>query len=131
MNINIKATNIELTPAIREYAEKKVQALLKHLEKNTDTNIYVEVGKTTKHHKGGDFFKAEIKIMGGGMDHYAVSEKEDLYAAIDLAKDEIIHEIEHAKGKSMKMFRRQQQAMKDILRGMPSKFNYFKKKDSN
>ncbi len=131
MNINIKAKNIELTPSIREYAEKKVQALEKHIEKDADTNIFIEVGKTTKHHKGGDIFRAEIKIMGGGLNQYAVSEKEDLYAAIDIAKDEIIHEIEHEKGKNMKLFRRQQKAMKDVLRGLPSKFNYFKKKDIN
>ncbi len=128
MNINIKATNIELTPAIKEYVEKKIAFLNKYIEKNTDTDVQVEVGKTTKHHKSGDFFKAEIKIIGGGLNYYAVSEKDDLYAAIDLAKDEIIHELQHKKGKNMKLFRRQQQALKDTLRGLPDRFKYFRKK---
>jgi putative sigma-54 modulation protein len=129
MNINIKATGIELTPAIREYAEKKVSALEKYISKDTDTNIQIEVGKTTKHHKGGDVFRAEIRAIGAGLDLYAFSEKEDLYAAIDIAKDEVIKELQHSRGKNMKIFRRQQQAIKDALRGLPNRFKYFRKKD--
>lgn len=129
MNINIKATGIELTPAIREYAEKKVSAIEKYLDAGIDTTAHVEVGKTTNHHKGGDVFRAEIKINGGGVDLYAVNEKDDLYAAIDLVKDELIRELQHSRGKNMKMFRRQQQAIKDALRGLPNRFKYFRKKD--
>jgi len=129
MNINIKATGIELTPSIREYAEKKVASLDKYINKDADTNVQIEVGKTTKHHKGGDVFRAEIKVMGAGLDLYAFTEKEDLYAAIDLAKDEVIRELQHSRGKNLKMFRRQQQAIKDALRGLPNRFKYFRKKD--
>ncbi len=128
MNINIKATGIELTPAIREYAEKKVLALEKYISKDADTNVQIEVGKTTKHHKGGDVFRAEIKVIGAGLDLYAFTEKEDLYAAIDLAKDEVIRELQHSKGKNLKMFRRQQQAIKDALRELPNRFKYFRNK---
>lgn len=127
MSTNIKATNIELTPAIQDYVEKKLTALNKYLEKDIEPNIQVEVGKTTKHHKGGDVFRAEIKISGAGLNQYAVSEKDDLYAAIDIAKDEIIKEIQHQKGKNTRIFRRQQQALKDALRGLPNKFKFRRK----
>ncbi|MDQ3089645.1 MAG: ribosome-associated translation inhibitor RaiA [bacterium] len=129
MNINIKATGIELTPSIREYLEKKIFAIEKFIDKDADVNVLAEVAKTTNHHKAGDIFKAEIKIIGGGFDKYAVSEKDDLYAAIDLVKDEIIHELKHEKGKNMKIARRQQSAIKDILKNLPQRFNYFKKKE--
>jgi putative sigma-54 modulation protein len=129
MNINIKATGIELTPAIRDYTEKKVLVIEKYFDSNVETTAQVEVGKTTNHHKGGDVFRAEIKINGGGLDLYAFSEKDDLYAAIDLVKDELVRELKHAKGKNSKLFRKQQQAIKDALRGLPNRFKYFRKKD--
>ncbi len=128
MNINIKATNIELTPAIKDYVDKKIAVLHKYIEKENEPHVQVEVGKTSNHHKGGDIFRAEIKISGGGMNLYAVSEKNDLYAAIDIVKDELIHELQHKKGKNLKLFRRQQQALKNALRELPARFNYFKKR---
>ena len=41
----------------------------------------------------GGYFRAEIHITAGGEDYYAVVEKDDLYAAIDEVKDEIVHEL--------------------------------------
>lgn len=124
MKINIKATGIELTPAISEYVEKKVSSLDKYLESNQDAVIQVEVGKSTQHHKSGDVFRAEFHIRGAGLDLYAASEQSDLYAAIDLVRDEMIGNLTQKKGKKETLARRGGRMVKDVIRGL----NFFKKR---
>jgi len=122
MRINIKATGIELTSAISDYVNKKISYLEKYL--TSDVVAQVEVGKTTEHHKAGNVFKAEVHVIGGGLDLYAVSEKEDLYAAIDTVKDEIIHTLMHTKTRRETLARRGAQAIKKMIRGI----NIFKRR---
>ena len=125
MKINIKATGIELTPAISSYVNKKISSLAKYLGKSADALVaQVEVGKSTKHHKSGEVFKAEIHLFGVGLDLYAVSEQNDLYAAIDLVKDEIARNISHLKGKRETLSRRGAQAIKNMLKGL----NFFRRR---
>lgn len=123
MKINIKATGIELTPAISDYVHKKLAALEKFVS-NVDAVAQVEVGRTTQHHKTGDVFKAEVHVRGAGLDLYAVSEHSDLYAAIDLVKDEITHNALQEKGKRESLTRRSARRVKDVMKG----FNFFKKR---
>jgi ribosomal subunit interface protein len=123
MKINLKATGIELTEAITNYAEKKVNALEKYINKPADSYMaHVEVGRTTKHHKEGEIFKAEFHITGSGMDIYAVSEAEDLYAAIDKVEAEAARELQSEKGRNRKLLRRGQRAIKEMIRGFGTKF---------
>jgi ribosomal subunit interface protein len=123
MNINLKGTGIELTPAITDYAHKKISALEKYLSAKSSVAVFhVEVGKTTKHHKGGDVFRAEVNVSGGGLNLYAVEEAEDLYAAIDLVEAELARELVHEKGKRAKLLRRGQQKIKDLIKGARGRF---------
>lgn len=118
MNINLKATGFDLTPAISEYAQKKIGVLEKYLKNHEGATFHVEVGKTTKHHKAGEVFKAEVKAIGAGLDLYAVSEAEDLYSAIDILEAELRSELLHEKGRRMRLLRRGQRAIKDMMRGI-------------
>lgn len=122
MNINLKATGIELTPAITEYTEKKVRSLEKFLPQPTDGYIArVEIGKTTQHHKEGPIFRAEVHITGG-IDIYAATEAEDLYAAIDLMEADATNELQSVKGKRFHLLRKGQRALKDMMRGFNNRF---------
>ena len=126
MKINIKATSIELTQAISDYVYKKISSIEKYLDKsNTDIIAQVEVGRSTRHHKTGNIFRAEVHITGVGLDLYAVSEMEDLYAAIDVVKDEIVHNVVQSKGKRQTLAKRGAGMMKNIMKGL----NFFKKKN--
>ena len=90
MKITIKATNLELTPAIQEYAEKKVGTLEKFFRANSETILAaIELGVTTNHHKSGDIFRAELNLSDSASSEqfYAEAEKDDMYAAIDEMKD--------------------------------------------
>ncbi len=126
MKINIKATGIELTQAISDYVYKKISSIEKYLdESNTDIIAQVEVGRSSRHHKTGNIFRAEVHITGMGLDLYAVSELEDLYAAIDVVKDEIVRNVVQSKGKRQTLAKRGAGMMKNIMKGL----NFFKKKN--
>ena len=123
MKINIKATGIELTPAISSYVNKKIYSIEKYLDKNNANVVaQVEVGKSTKHHKTGNVFRAEVHITGGGLDLYAVSEKEDLYSAIDIVKDEVVHSVVQSKGKRQTLTRRGAEMIKNMMKGITNSF---------
>jgi putative sigma-54 modulation protein len=125
-NINIKATNMDLTDAIREYVEKRLEATEKFF-KETEPTIYIELGKTTKHHKSGDFFKAEFNITVAGINYYTVAEEADLYEAIDEAKEEIIRQIKDKKNRKQTLFKRGATSIKKMIKGI-SKRNPFTSK---
>lgn len=117
MKINIKTVNIALTPAIEDYLQKRLMSLDKLVEFDRD-NVLVqaELGKTTEHHKGGDYFRAEVNLHIGGRSFRAVSETSDLYSAIDDMKDELFREIVSGKEKRQSVFRRSAHKLKDLMR---------------
>ncbi len=120
MNINIKATNTSLTSAIEDYVGKKVAMLQKVIsQEDTSASIYVEIGKTTEHHKSGDVFFAEFNLHIAGKNFYARREAGDIYSAIDIVKDDLVDSIIAHKGKRETLFRRGSQSLKNMIRGLP------------
>ncbi|MFA6392575.1 MAG: ribosome-associated translation inhibitor RaiA [Candidatus Paceibacterota bacterium] len=127
MSINIKATNMELTGAISDYVNKKIESISRYVGADKEMIIYVEVGKTTKHHKQGDYFKAEFDVSVDGEKFFTDSEKSDLYKAIDDAKDEVIKKIKNYKNKKETLFKRGAISVKKMIKGI-SKRNPFTSK---
>ncbi len=117
MNINIKATNMELTGAINDYVNKRLSAVEK-FSKGGEMSGYVEVGKTTNHHKQGDYFKAEFSIDMNGEHFFSESEESDLYAAIDDAKEEITRAVTHNKDRKQTLYKRGAASVKKMLKGL-------------
>ncbi len=117
MNINIKTTTISLTPAISDYVEKRLRSLEKFLKDDTTAQCDIELARTTNHHKQGDIFKAEIHIVAKDLNIYASVEKEDLYAAIDIVKDEVVRKLTSSKDKRQSLVRRGGARVKDIIKG--------------
>lgn len=120
MNINIKATNIELTGAIEEYVNKRISSIEKFVTKD-GAHVNVEVGKTTNHHKQGDVYKAEIEIRSDGNVFFAEAETDDLYKAIDMAKEDIVRELTSTKDRNSSLFRRGARSVKKMLKGMSNR----------
>lgn len=118
MTPQIKATNLELSPAIREYLASRLQAIAKLLPAADATKLSVELAKETKHHKQGQVYKAEVSATVGGERYYASAFEEDIYAAIDVVKDEFIRELKSGKGRRLALFRRGGRAIKNLLRGL-------------
>ena len=118
--VKIKATNIEQTPALEEYARKRLSQLekfLKHYSRESGELVFeIEIGKTTKHHKHGDVFRAEINFTAGGNNFYTESTQENLYAAIDKAKDELARELRRHKNKHHSLVKRGGAQFKKLMR---------------
>jgi putative sigma-54 modulation protein len=117
MNINIKATNMELTSAISDYVSQRLSKIEKYVKEGAMSG-YVEIGKTTNHHKQGEVFKAEFDITINGEKFFAMSEKEDLYSAIDDAKEEIVRKITHNKDRKQTLYKRGASSVKKMLKGI-------------
>jgi len=97
MNINIKGTNIELTEAIKNYAEEKISSLNKFFDNIQTADI--DVGMNSHHHQKGDIFYAEVNLSVPGKLLRVVKEEPDLYKAIDKVKDHLKVELEKMKEK--------------------------------
>ena len=118
MNINIKTTNISLTPSISDYVNKRFESVKKFLQNDPSAICDFEVGKISRHHKSGDVFRAEAHIVAAHRDIYADSEQSDLYAAIDLVRDEVMHRLTSDKGKRLSSIRRGGTAIKNMIKGL-------------
>lgn len=123
MKINIKGTGMELTSEIWQYTEKKIRSVEKFLPNNGDNAFAAaEVGQSTKHHKNGEIFRAEVTITYNGNFVRAESEKEDLYAAIDDVREQLFRSIVDTKDKKQTLFKRGAKKFKDLLKGVRNPF---------
>ena len=119
LNISFKATQLELTPEIRAYAEEKVRMIERLLDdRDADARADVELGQTTQHHQSGDIFRAEINLHTAQLSLRAEAQQADIFAAIDVAKDELIEEIRRSKDKKSSMMRRGGRMFKDVMQKM-------------
>lgn len=118
MILNIKATKTTLTPSLREYIEKKLKALDKLIGGDADgAMVRVEIGRTTNHHKKGEVYRAEIKVALGKTSLYADASDEDIYAAIDAVKDEVVRELKTFKAKTGDKKKAGGRAVKKMIKG--------------
>jgi putative sigma-54 modulation protein len=98
MTINITHRGIELTEAIRDYTQEKMESLEKYGKQIR--LIDVEVGKTSLHHHKGDVFLCEATIhLEDGHQIRLEREAEDLYKAIEKVRDHARNELAEHKEK--------------------------------
>jgi putative sigma-54 modulation protein len=91
--VEIVGTNMELTAAIKDYVEKKLELTAKVTEKMEPCDVRAEVGKTTHHHAKGDVFRTEFNLTVDGGFFRAESTKDDLYASIDEAASDLRRQV--------------------------------------
>ena len=116
MRINLKTTNFEITPSIKNYLEQRLNSLDKFLPNDESIFADVELAKTTKHHQKGDIFMAEVNLTVPGRLIRAVAEEWDLHVAIDAAKDQLHREVTMSKEKNISLYRRGARLLKRLLR---------------
>ncbi len=100
MKINILGSKLDLTPSIKKYIEDKFTPLgkvLSRFEKEGEIALFVEIARSTKHHKKGDVFYAEVTLelpkKTMRVEHY----NEDVRTSIDAVKDILKEEIKKYK----------------------------------
>ena len=100
MNYNVRGENIEVTPAIREYVEKKISKLERYFTEAPDAKVYVNLkfnqDKTSK---------VEVTIPLPHLVLRAEERNADMYAAIDLISDKLERQIRKHKTKVNRKFR--------------------------
>lgn len=109
MNYNIRGENIEVTPAIREYVEKKVAKLDRYFTESPNANVNVNL-KVYQDKKA----KVEITIPMKDLVLRAEELHEDMYAAIDLITDKLERQIRKHKTKVNRKFR-DKESLKDFV----------------
>jgi putative sigma-54 modulation protein len=108
MNIKVTGKNIEITDAIREYIEKRVEKLEKFEGKNTEINVVCSVEREEQ--------IVEIQVSHDG-EFIRIEEKNnDLYASIDLAMDRAERQLR--KDKEKKIDQKREASLKDKILGM-------------
>ena len=117
MNIRIQGPRLPLTPAIEEYVLKRITPLEK-LVNDPAVVCEVDLVKTTNHHKSGEIFRAEINMILPDKHVYLVSEKEDLYQAIDNLREQLDYALSVRKEKKQTLLRRGASRIKDMIKNL-------------
>lgn len=96
MKISIKATRVDLTPSLKTYIVTKLGSLAKFVkgfDAMGEAEMWVEVGRTTRHHYKGPVFRAEADIRLPKKILRAEATDRDIRAAIDKLKVKLQLEI--------------------------------------
>ena len=105
LNFNIRGENIEVTPAIREYVESKVEKIERYfnedLNANANVNLKVYSDKQTK---------VEVTIPMKNLTLRAEERNSDMYAAVDLIVDKLERQIRKHKTKVNRKFSKKEGA---------------------
>ncbi|MFA6447741.1 MAG: ribosome-associated translation inhibitor RaiA [Patescibacteria group bacterium] len=91
MTFNIRAMGMDMTDAIKDYAETKFAGL----EKFYDNIIHIEVdlGLDTHHHLKGDIYKCITMVQVPNHVFRVEKDEKNLYKAIDKVKDHLREEM--------------------------------------
>ncbi|MCV9884460.1 ribosome hibernation-promoting factor, HPF/YfiA family [Metabacillus halosaccharovorans] len=102
MRYNVRGENIEITPALREYAEKKIGKLERYFEESVDANVNVNL----KYYNDQES-KIEVTIPMTDLVLRAEENHQDMYAAIDLVVNKLERQIRKHKTKVNRKLREQ------------------------
>jgi ribosomal subunit interface protein len=104
-----------LTPELQHLLDQKLQPLGKFLHEHGDTKCDVELERVAEH-QSGKIFRAEINLFNGGKLYRAEATEDQIEKAIDAARNELRHELQHLHGKQHSLVQRGRRAIKDMLR---------------
>jgi ribosomal subunit interface protein len=113
--INTKATNITITPQLETLLEQKFAPLGKLLDERGDTRCEIELEKIAEH-QSGKIYRAEVNLSNHGKLFRAEATEEQIEQAIDTARNELKHELQHVHGKRQSLVKRGHQMIKNMIR---------------
>jgi putative sigma-54 modulation protein len=98
MELQIAGTNMELTPAIRRYVERKISKLSKHLPGIIESKVEISEEKT-KSPQQHYLVRVTVNSGVGGAVFHGEDRGEDLFKAVDRVASIMIRQLERHKGK--------------------------------
>ncbi len=96
MNLTISGHHVEVTPAIRDYVQSKLERVRRHFDQVIDIAVILTVDKLREKDKR---HKVDINLHLSGKDIHVESLAHDLYAAIDTLMDKLDRQVIKHKGK--------------------------------
>ncbi len=91
MPMNITGHHVDVTPALRDYVNGKMERVIRHCDQLTDARCILEVEKL-RH-------KAEATLFVSGGTIFAEAVADDMYAAIDSLVDRLDRRVKKHKDK--------------------------------
>lgn len=85
MNLKITGLHLDVTPALRDYIESKLERITRHVDNVIGVNVTLSVDKLVQ--------KAEVNVHLAGKDIHAEATEADMYAAIDLLTDKLDRQV--------------------------------------
>lgn len=113
----ITGNNLYITDPIREYIEKRLATFGRFGDKKTKYEIFVRVSKNTTHDRG-EIFSIDVQTKIQTKDFFVTAENQDLYHAIDTARDELWQEVTRSNTRERTLFHRGARKIKDLMRGI-------------
>ncbi|RSL35085.1 ribosome-associated translation inhibitor RaiA [Salibacterium salarium] len=101
MNYNIRGENLEVTPALKSYVEKKVSKMERYFDTTPTADVHV---KMQVHNSESSI---EVTIPMPQLVLRAEEEHADMYAAIDLVVEKLERQIRKHKTKVNRKFRQE------------------------
>lgn len=107
MRTEIKATNLELTSALSEFVQKKMDMLDKFMSipgSPENPLAFVQVEKVAgAHHKKGELFRCEIQFDLGSALLRVEKITPDMYKSIEKVKDELERQLVRRKERALSL----------------------------
>ncbi len=101
MKFNIRGENLEVTPALRQYVEKKVGKLQRYFDTPLTAEVHVKMQVLNNQHI------IEVTIPMSQLLLRAEEVQEDMYAAIDMVVEKLERQIRKYKTKINRKFRQE------------------------
>ncbi len=98
MELQIAGTNLELTPAVHRYVERKLGKLNRHLPSIIESKVEISEEKTRSPQQ---HYLVRVTVTGGvgGAVFHGEERGEDLFKAVDKVASIMIRQLENHKGK--------------------------------
>jgi putative sigma-54 modulation protein len=90
MNLTISSHHLEVTPALREYTQQKLQRLSHHFDHVVDAKVIL---RFESHKTKAEQHCAECTVHVKGHDFFAQAIQEDMYTSIDALADKLDKQI--------------------------------------
>jgi putative sigma-54 modulation protein len=91
MQLNLTGHHVEITDALRQYVQKKLERVERHFDKVSNTHVILSVD-SVRH-------KAEATVNMSGNNIFAEHTEADMYAAIDGLMDKLDRQVTKHKQK--------------------------------
>lgn len=98
MKFTVRGKNIEVTPALRDYLEKKSEKLARYFDDEMTVQAVLSVERQQQ--------TIELTCFVGSIVLRSVEKNADLYAAIDISVDKIVRQIHKYKTRLAKRFKK-------------------------